>query len=320
MGKESSIGNRMKEFYENRSRIYLSRNSYVMIRVDGKSFSKYTKNMEKPFDENFHQDMNYVAKYLCENIQGAKLSYVQSDEISILITDFDTIKTDAWFDYNLQKMCSISASLATAKFNELRIQRYFADNHVKEHFREGIDLEEHRITVCDIINYFPLQNSPFSKLPVFDSRVMVLPNADEVVNYFIWRQMDATRNSISMAAQANFPHKQLEGKNTGEMQEMLFQEKGINWNDYSTGCKRGRCVVKRNQKYVKYEDTQKPYLYHEGDENKEGATVFERKTWQIDTEIPIFTQDKNYIFDEILIKKEDNSTEEMKKLLMKNNL
>ena len=120
---KDDLGTRMKEFYENRYRIFLPRRTNVLIRIDGKAFHTYTRGLNKPYDDGLMEDMNETTKYLCENIQGAKMGYVQSDEISILITDYDDISTSAWFDNNIQKMCSIAASLATAKFNQLRMAR-----------------------------------------------------------------------------------------------------------------------------------------------------------------------------------------------------
>ena len=180
-----------------------------MLRIDGKAFHTYTRGLDRPFDEGLMADMNATTKFLCENIQGAKIGYVQSDEISILLTDFDKLTTDAWFDYNVQKMTSVSASYATAKFNELRQER----------------------------------NLP--KMAFFDSRVFQLPNIIEVLNYFLWRQKDCVRNSISSVAQANFSHKELDRATTDMMQEMLFTEKGINWNDYTPREKRGSFFVKK---------------------------------------------------------------------------
>jgi tRNA(His) 5'-end guanylyltransferase len=182
--KKDSLGDRMKTYYEDRTRIFLPRRTYTIIRIDGKSFSHYCKGLIKPFDQKFIDDMDETAIYLCGAIQGTKLAFVQSDEISLVLTDFDGIATSAWFDANIQKMASISASLATAKFNQLRPD----------------------------------------KVALFDSRVFTIPSAIEVENYLIWRQMDTTRNSISSVARAMFSHRELENKNTNMMQEMCFQK------------------------------------------------------------------------------------------------
>jgi len=229
--KKDSLGDRMKRFYENRTRLFLPRRTYSIIRIDGKAFHTYTKGLNRPFDFKLMGDMDETACYLCKNIQGAKFAYVQSDEISILLTDFEGLTTDAWFDGNIQKIVSISSSLATAKFNELRP----------------------------------------NKIALFDSRIFTIPSSIEVENYFIWRQQDATRNSIESSAQALYSPKQLFGKNTNDLQEMCFQ-KGINWNDYPIGFKRGRTIIKET------------YL-------KEEAT---RTRW-ISDEPPVFSQERNYL-------------------------
>lgn len=229
--KKDSLGDRMKEFYENRTRNFLPRRTYTIIRVDGKAFHSYTRGLMRPFDEKLINDMDETACYMCKNIQGAKFAFVQSDEISILLTDFEGLTTDAWFDGNIQKMVSVSASLATAKFNELRP----------------------------------------NKIALFDSRVFTIPSNIEVENYFIWRQNDTTRNSISSVAQSMFSHRELENKNTDQMQEMCFQ-KGVNWNDFSTKLKRGRLIVKQ-------------------DYEKDGAT---RSKW-VSVDPPIFTQERKVL-------------------------
>jgi tRNA(His) 5'-end guanylyltransferase len=200
---------RMKSNYEDRYRFHLTRRTPIIIRLDGKAFHTYTKNLNKPFDIGLIEDMQNTTKFLCENIQGTKIGYTQSDEISILITDYDTIDTAAWFDYNVQKICSISSSLATAYFNQLRRER------------------------------------EIYKLAYFDSRVFNIPR-EEVSNYFLARQKDAVRNSISMLAQSLYSHKQLEYKNINDMQEMCFQ-KGYNWNDLEYYKKRGSTIIKNNE-------------------------------------------------------------------------
>lgn len=205
MNKKDSLGDRMKGYYESITKYFLPRKTYTIIRLDGKAFHTYTHGLQKPFDDKFVNDMNETALYLCKNIQGAKLAFVQSDEISILLTDFDKLTTDLWFGGNIQKMASVSASMATAWFNYLRP----------------------------------------GKLALFDSRVFTISSRNEVVNYFIWRQQDTVRNSISSVAQSIFSHKLLDNKNVKMMQEMCFAS-GTNWNDFSTGLKQGRVVYKNN--------------------------------------------------------------------------
>ena len=116
--KYDALGTRMKK-YEYVSRTHLVNRCPVIVRLDGKAFHTFTKGLKKPYDEIFHNTMNKTMKYLCENIQGCKLGYTQSDEITLLLTDYDTLTTDAWFDYNVQKICSVSASMATMAFNKL---------------------------------------------------------------------------------------------------------------------------------------------------------------------------------------------------------
>lgn len=213
---KDTLGTRIKEFYENRTRIKLPRRTYTIIRIDGKAFHSYTKGLQRPFDSGLIEDMDETAKYLCANIQGAKFAYVQSDEISIVLTDFEKLTTDAWFDGNVQKMASVAASFATAKFNQLRRER------------------------------FEDQRGGFLKPPAlahFDARVFTIPTLTEVCNYFVWRQQDCVRNSISSTAQSMFSHKELNGKSTNQMQEMMF-ENGTNWNDFDGKLKRGRVIMK----------------------------------------------------------------------------
>jgi tRNA(His) 5'-end guanylyltransferase len=176
-------------------------------------------------------DMDATACYLCKNIQGAKLAYVQSDEISIMITDFDTLTTDMWFDGNIQKIVSVAASMATSKFNQLRQLRYLKD---KWNNGMGITTITHR--------WFELLEA--CRIAEFDARVFTIPSKNEVENYFIWRQQDCVRNSIASVAQSLYSHKELHGKNSNQMQEMCWQ-KGINWNDYEPELKRGRLVIKQ---------------------------------------------------------------------------
>jgi tRNA(His) 5'-end guanylyltransferase len=156
--------------------------------------------------------MDETTKFLCQNIQGAKIGYVQSDEISLVLTDFDDLNTSAWFDNNIQKIASVAASMATAKFNQLRFSK----------------------------------NAWTDKLAFFDARVFQVPTKTEAINYLIWRQNDATRNSISSVAQSMYSHKELHGKSSNQMQEMIFQN-GLNWNDLPTGLKRGRVICRQQE-------------------------------------------------------------------------
>lgn len=257
---KDSLGDRIKGHYEARAQSYLPRRTYTLIRLDGKAFHTYTRGCERPYDQGLMDDMDATAKALCEQIQGAKLAYVQSDEITLVLTDFEKRDTDAWFDGNVQKMTSISASMATAEFNRLRFRRKF----------------EYQGTFAWDSGH-----------AYFDSRVFTIPEREEVFNCLIWRQQDAVRNSIQMAAQARFSPKELHQKSGKELQEMLFQQHEVNWNDYSVGCKRGRTVVPRMvEKPVRYWDKRTEQWV-------ETAPV-QRREWQIE-EPPIFTQDRDYL-------------------------
>lgn len=251
---KDELGERIKTYYEDRFRYKLPRRAYTIMRVDGKCFSTYTKGLERPFDDGLIEDMNDTAAHLCKNIMGAKMGYVQSDEISILITDFDTQDTQAWFDYNVQKMTSIAASLATSEFNRLRLIRKCMGGDI-EGYVDAIDLST-----------FNMAN--------FDARVFQIPSRIEVENYFIWRMQDCVRNSISSVAQSLYSHKELNGKSTNDMQEMIFQ-KGINWNDYDFRKKRGAVIGKVER------------------EVGEGENKTTRSKWEV-IETPIFTQDREF--------------------------
>ena len=250
--KKDSLGDRMKSNYELATKTFLPRRTYTIIRIDGKAFHTYTKGLNRPFDEQLVNDMDETACYLCSNIQGAKFAFVQSDEISILLTDFDTPTADAWFGGEVQKITSVSASLATAKFNQLRPD----------------------------------------KIALFDSRVFTISSPYEVANYFLWRQQDTVRNSISSVAQSMFSHKELENKNTGAMQEMCFQ-KGVNWNDFPAKLKRGRGIVKETFE-------------------KDGAI---RSKW-LSVEVPTFSQEK-WFLDNFIPKLLQNPSQKPSKFVTK---
>ena len=278
MSDKTTLGNRMKEYYENPYRFYLPRRSPMIIRLDMRAGHSFTKGFQRPFDDIFIESIQETAKYLCENIENVKCSYQQSDEISLLLADYDNVNTQAWFNKNLQKMCSIAASMATLAFN-----RAF-DENCKE-IEDLIEKEKENLSfhAPEILNiYEPLYlayKKASLKGAMFDARCFSIPK-EEVCNYFIWRQQDATRNSIQMVAQANFSHKQLQNKPCDELQEMLWQEKNINWNDFETVKKRGSCCTKTGK--------------HTVVDMKTGEQK-DRLVWEIDEDIPIFTQDREYI-------------------------
>ena len=261
MSKHDALGIRMKEFYENRTRFSLPRRTNYLVRVDGKAFHTYTRGLNRPFDSGLIEDMNAVAAHLCKNMQGAKFAYVQSDEISVVMTDYDDISTDAWFDGNIQKIASVAASLATAKFLHLRTLRTLKE------LKANRESDSKTIGVDEAIDAIERM-----KLAEFDGRAFSIPFTSEVVNYFIWRQQDATRNSIQAVAQTMYSDNERLGKSSDELQEMIFQ-KGLNFNDLTYREKRGAVITK-----VEYE--------------KNGAM---RNRWE-SVETPIFTQDKQFLY------------------------
>lgn len=216
--------------YERVTRAVVMPHSYTIIRVDGRAFHTYLRDAEKPFDLNFQNAMMNVGAQLAEQISGVRYVYGQSDEISLLLDD-TAPQAQPWFGGVLQKMASVAASLATVAL---------------------------------------ISQRGWDRLPHFDARVFTVPSLGEAENYFIWRQLDALRNSISMAAQARFSHQELYGKHSDQMQDMLWKI-GINWNDYPDACKRG-WVVER-------ESRETTVTYHHKRTNEEVSTPVVRNLW-----------------------------------------
>lgn len=266
----SNLDKRMKE-YEFVSKTKLMRKTPVAIRIDGKNFRTFTKEMKKPFDDILINSMQQTMKYLCENIQGCVLGYTQSDEITLILIDYKKLTSSAWFDYKVQKMCSIAASMATMAFNK-------TFNSLVEQAWDDF-FEEWNIYAKkqDLLSAYL---TSVKKGAMFDARCFNLPK-EEVTNNLYWRQLDASRNSVQMVGQANFSHKELQNKSCNDIQDMLFTQKGINWNDLPTHLKRGSCCIKE-------------YYQSEEVDIKDGACI--RSRWIIDTEIPLFKgEGRNYI-------------------------
>lgn len=244
------LDERMKK-YEYVTRHYLMCRTPVIVRIDGKAFHTFTKCMKKPFDHIFMESMQDTMKYLCENVQGCVLGYCQSDEISLLLIDYDTLETSAWFDNNISKIISITSSLASVYFNQ-QFYINLVDYRVKNYKSKNRDVEYENRLLANI-----------SSLPIFDSRAFNL-SKEEVNNYFVWRQQDAIKNAIQMIGRAYFTHKELENKNGQDIVDMLDNIK-VNYHSYTTSEKRGTCCIKTD------------------------------KGWELDTEIPIFKDNKDYI-------------------------
>ncbi len=178
--RQITLGNRIKR-YERAYDHALTPRSCLLVRVDGRAFHTYTRGCVRPFDPGIMDVMVYATQRTAEDMQGFKLAYVQSDEATFLLTDFDTFETQGWFGYRLNKVVSIAASLFTAWFG-------------REHDN--------------------------GRVATFDARAFVVP-ADDAPNVFIWRQRDWERNSIQMLAQAHFSHRELQGKGHAELHELL---------------------------------------------------------------------------------------------------
>ena len=274
MSVHDDLGTRMKEFYEQVPKTRLVKRMPVAIRIDGKAFHTFTKSFRKPFDDILIKTMQETTKYLCENIQGCVLGYTQSDEITLILVDYQKLTSSAWFDYEIQKLCSISASMATMAFN-----KYFAKN-----------VDDYRFDKWDGISKYEKGTEEYIKTllkavekgAMFDARCFNIPK-EEVTNLIYWRQLDATRNSIQMVGQANFSHKELQNKSCNDIQDMLHEQKGINWNDYPTVCKRGTAII-----YINY---QNPQSLTNGDIIK---------GWKIDTEMPILKGENRAYVDDLV--------------------
>ena len=269
--KKDSLGDRMKEFYENRAKTYLTRRTPVMIRLDGKAFHTFTRGFVKPFDIRLMEAMQETTLALCANIQGCVFGYTQSDEITLILVDYNTISTDAWFDYQVEKMCSISAAMATLYFNRIFREKVekFTNEHLKDITNPNFD-EEFKKSIDKILKSY---QRAVDKGALFDARCFNLP-ISEVANAVLWRQQDCTRNSISALAQAYFSHHELQGKNTSKMQDMLMEKHGINWNDLSIVEKRGTSVIK-DEDGKWFIDTEMPILKGEDRKYVESRIIFD---------------------------------------------
>jgi tRNA(His) 5'-end guanylyltransferase len=228
---KDELGRRIKRDYEDALRLRLPRRTCVVIRIDGRSFHKFTSSLERPYSRELADALDAAAIRLAMEMIGCRFGYGQSDEYSFLLTDFERDNAPLWFDGNVQKMVSVSASVFTGAFNAA----------------------------------FQKMPGSCGRIAAFDSRVMVIPRRAEVVNYFLWRQLDASANSLNMLASAHFAHEELVGKTTAEKHEMLHSKK-VNWAKEPPDFKRGRVVRSRA-----------------------GGG------WEVDLEIPIFNRHPDYL-------------------------
>jgi tRNA(His) guanylyltransferase len=210
------LGDRMKQ-YEKTFSYKVPNRLPVIIRVDGRAFHTLTKKCKKPFDYELMKTMDITALDVAKNMQGFKFGYVQSDEVTFCLTDYDRIESGSWFDYKISKIISISAAHMTAAFN--------------------------------------LHSNLENKMAMFDSRAFTVP-VNEVANVFLWRAKDWARNSLQMYTRAFFSHKELNGKKMKDMHEMLHK-KGLNWSsDISSREKNGCFIIKSdNQLFTRTDIT-----------------------------------------------------------------
>lgn len=272
---KDAIGDRMKQ-YENCYRIYMPRRSAVVVRLDGRSFHNFTKGFARPYDKLFASCMWETAKKLCENVGGCRFGYTQSDEITLILADWENPKTEPWFGNNLQKIVSISASMATLFFSK-NFEEAIRDEYFDWYTTGTVNDEKEKL-----LNQHTQAYS--NKLCVFDARAFIIPR-EEIFNVLYWRQLDCKRNSIQLLGQANFSHNQLQNKNSNEIQEMLFQEKGINWANEPEWFKNGVAIYKKPTKVE----------YHNEFDNSSGVVY--RNKWYIDLETPVFTKRPELIND-----------------------
>ena len=245
MPVRDDLGKRMKIFYEGIPKTKLMRRTPVMIRIDGKAFHTFTRGFNKPFDEVLMKAMQETMKYLCKNIQGCVFGYTQSDEITLVLVDYQTLTTSAWFDYEVQKLSSIAASMATMVFNK-------EFNKAVEEFDKTIEPLRYERKFDDFnksVDLLRAYDEALNKGAMFDARCFNVPK-EEVTNFVYWRQLDATRNSIQMVGQANFSHRELQGKSCNQIQDMLHEQKSINWNDFPVAQKRGSACIKQDGNWV----------------------------------------------------------------------
>lgn len=265
----------MKENYENRFKFKLTRRTPVIVRIDGKAFHTWARGFNKPFDRVLSNAMDRTMYQLCENIQGCVFGYTQSDEITLVLNDYRTLDTSAWFDYEVQKICSVSASMATAYFNRNffnevdRFYEFINDENLNEeklkayYFIDGYDAA---------LKLYDKYSKAIEKMAMFDARCFNIPES-ECTNCIVWRQQDASRNSVEMVGRTYFSDKELFKKNCSNIQDMLMEKHNVNWNGFPVRYKRGCACYKMN---VTENET-------------------ERSKWVVDYEMPIITQDREYV-------------------------
>lgn len=194
----------MKSDYEDALRLYVPRRTHIVLRIDGRGFHTFTAKLERPYCRPLADALDEAALRLCHEMIGCRFAYGQSDEYSFVLSDMEPATAPLWFDGNIQKIVSVSASLFTGFFNK------------------AFDCPQPG---------------------AFDCRILVIAQRSEVEKYLLWRQLDASANSLNMLASAHFSHKELLGRSTAEKHELLHS-KGINWAKQPADFKRGRAVIR----------------------------------------------------------------------------
>lgn len=247
------LGDRMKA-YERSYETYMIGRLPVVIRVDGKGFSRWTKQTarKKPFDPELADAMAYACSQTASNIEGCVFGYTQSDEMTFVLRNDQSLESTPWFGNRVQKITSVVAAYVTAYFNEM------------------------------IINSWEATPTP---LAVFDARVFAVPSVQEAINCLVWRQNDATKNSISAACYYEVAtkvgkktaRKLMHGLGQKQQQELLFQERAINWNDYPIRYKRGIGT------------------YRVVETKEMDGKSYTRSSWKIDNDLPVFTKEPEFL-------------------------
>lgn len=254
--KRDSLGDRMKRF-EDVTNFKLIRRMPVILRFDMVAGHTFTRGFKKPFDEIYMKTMQQTMESLCKEIQGVVFGYTQSDEITLVLVDYKTFDTSAWFDNRMNKMCSVGASMTSRFFNKFYIEN--VGETMQDKAYSDVDMSKYtkRFFTAD-----------------FDCRAFNIPKED-VCNCVLWRQKDAERNSVQMLGQSLYSHKELDKVSCKDMQNKMFTEKGINWSELPTPCKRGSACKK----------------------DLEGK-------WFMDYDMPILTENRGYIEDCIYFEEE----------------
>lgn len=232
MAVHDDLGKRMKEFYEQVPKTHLVRRMPVALRIKGKDFHTFTKGFQKPFDELVIKTMQETMKYLCENIQGCVIGYTQSNEIILILIDYEKLTSIAWLSYEVQKMCSVAASMTTFAFN-----KFFARN-VNEYFEHSPG------GISDaLLRYNNSLSRAVEQGAMFDCGCFNIPK-EEVTNLVYWRQLDAMHNSVQMVGYVNFSQRELQNKSCKKIKEMLVTQRGIDWDGLPAYQKQGSCCVR----------------------------------------------------------------------------